>query len=75
MIITKWGYGCSAWRDGCKFSVGTICQKRITENQARMLITKGKSPLIKGFLSKSGKTFDAYLVLDGGSIKFEFPSK
>lgn len=73
MTVTKWGYGCSGWRDGCKFAVGAICQKKITENQARMLITKGKSPLIKGFVSKSGKTFEAYLVLDGANVTFEFP--
>ena len=75
MVIQKWGYGCSGWKDGCKFSVGTICKKTLTENQAKMLISKGKSPLIRGFTSKSGKPFDAYLVLDGTNIKFEFPSK
>ena len=75
MTINKWGYGCSGWREGCKFGVGTMCQKKLTENQVRILVTKGKSPLIKGFISKSGRSFDAYLRLDGTSIKFEFPEK
>lgn len=73
MSVTKWGYGCSGWKDGCKFGIGTLCQKRITENQARILISSGKSPLIKGFVSKTGRKFDAFLVLDGANIKFEFP--
>lgn len=73
MTVTKWGYGCSAWKDGCKFAIGTLCQKRITENQARILISTGKSPLIKGFISKAGRKFDAFLVLDGTNVKFEFP--
>lgn len=75
MTINRWGYGCSGWRDGCKFAVGTICQKKITENQARILVRNGKTPLIKGFIAKSGRKFDAYLKLDGTAVKFEFPEK
>lgn len=75
MTINKWGYGCSGWREGCKFGIGTICGKKLTENQARILASKKKSPLIKGFVSKAGKSFDAYLVLDGKDIKFEFPPR
>jgi DNA topoisomerase-3 len=75
MTINKWGYGCSGWRDGCKFGIGVICGKKLTENQARILVTKKKTPLIKGFTSKAGKSFDAYLVLDGKDIKFEFPPR
>ena len=75
MIIQKWGYGCSGWKDGCKFSVGEVCGKKLTENQARILVSSGRSPLIKGFHSKAGKTFDAYLRLDAGKVKFDFPSK
>ena len=29
--------------------------------------------MIKGFISKAGKKFDAMLKLDNGNIKFEFP--
>lgn len=71
--VKKWGYGCAGWRTGCKFSIGTICGKHITENQAKILLDKGKSPLIKGFVSKSGKKFDAFLVINAGKVEFEFP--
>ena len=71
----KWGYGCTGYADGCKFSINNeICGKKITENQAVSLITKGKTNIIKGFTGKSGKSFDAALKLDRttGKISFEF---
>lgn len=71
--VKKWGYGCTDWRTGCKFSIGTICSKHLTENQVKILLDKGKSPLIKGFVSKSGKKFDAFLTINAGKIEFEFP--
>jgi len=73
----KWGYGCSGYSDGCKFSVGEICGKKITESQVIALVNKGKTNVIKGFTAKSGKTFDASLVLDKstGKINFDFSKK
>ena len=73
----NWGYGCSGYSDGCKFSVGEICGKKITESQVIALITKGKTGVIKGFTAKSGKKFDAALWLDKntGKINFDFPEK
>ena len=70
----QWGYGCSGYKEGCKFSVGEICGKKITESQVISLITKGKTSVIKGFTAKSGKKFDAALWLDKntGKINFEF---
>ena len=73
VLIHKWGYGCSGWKEGCRFSISTICKKSLTANQAKILISTGKSPLIKGFTSKTGKKFDAFLVLMGANISFEFP--
>lgn len=72
-----WGYGCSGYKEGCKFSAGEICGKKITENQLVSLITKGKTGIIKGFKSKAGKEFDAHLVLEKstGKINFEFANK
>ena len=45
--------------------------------RALRLIEKGKTTLIKGLKSKSGKEFDAYLVVDKkqGKIGFEFANK
>lgn len=73
----QWGYGCSGYKEGCKFSVGEICGKKITESQVISLITKGKTSVIKGFTAKSGKKFDAALWLDKntGKINFEFLKK
>ena len=78
-VIKKNGYFCSAKREtGCGFSIGQeICGKKISDAQALRLIEKGKTTLIKGFKSKAGKEFDAYLVADkkDKKVKFEFPKK
>lgn len=70
------GFGCSNWRDGCHFVLWKtpICGKVLTPNQIRSLLKKGKTPLIKGFKSKSGKSFSAYLTWEDQSeakLKFE----
>lgn len=71
----KWGYGCSGYTDGCKFSIGTICGKTLTEKQVERLLTAKDSGLIKGFKSKAGKSFEAHLWLDeDNSVKFRFDS-
>ncbi len=71
---TKFGYGCSAFRDnGCKFSIGAvICGRSISKANVKMLLETGKTAKIKGFISKNGKNFDAFLKLDNGKVVFEF---
>lgn len=70
------GYGCSGFKDGCKFFVGEICKKKLTENQLKKLLTERDSGLIKGFISKNNKKFDAHLILDGqNKIVFKFVDK
>ena len=72
-----WGWGCSEYKTGCKFSIsGTVAKKKLTDKQAEALITKGATSLIKGFTGSKGK-FDAILVYDksSGRITFEFPKK
>ncbi|HZK83701.1 MAG TPA: DNA topoisomerase 3 [Desulfosporosinus sp.] len=71
------GFGCASWRDGCHFVLWKtpICGKVLTPNQIKSLLKKGKTPLIKGFKSKSGKSFAAYLVWENSAeakLKFEF---
>lgn len=51
-----------------------MSEKNITISNIKQLLQKGKTNLIKGFKSKSGKKFDAYLILQDEKIKFEFPS-
>ena len=71
------GFGCTNWRDGCRFVLWKtpICGKVLTPNQIKSLLKKGKTPLIKGFKSKSGKSFAAYLIWEDpveAKLKFEF---
>jgi DNA topoisomerase III len=79
IIEGKKGYGCQSWRQGCKFVVWKtpICGKVLTKTQIKSLLKKGKTALIKGFRSKTGKTFSAYLIWENsveGKIRFEFES-
>ena len=68
-------YRCSAWRSGCQFAIWkTIAGKRIGIRSAQALLKQGRSPVLKGFESKSGKPFDARLKLDGGEVRFDFGS-
>lgn len=71
---TRFGYGCSGYKDGCKFSTGNvICGKVISLDNMKKLLSDGETPLITGFVSqKSGKEFSAKLVLENGKVVFKF---
>lgn len=63
--------GCSEYRDGCKFVVWrTMAEKKLTDNQIKLLITKGKTGVLKGFKSKEGNPFDAALEFAEGRVRF-----
>lgn len=71
-------YSCESGKDGCGFVIWkTIAGKSISSVQAEKLLTKGTSDLLKGFVGKSGKSFDARLKLNKStySVEFEFPNK
>lgn len=73
----KFGYACSGYNEGCKFQIKyEICGKKITSAQAAMLLSSGRTSIIKGFKSKNGNSFDAILKLDRDkkSVAFEFPN-
>ena len=73
VVRTKFGYGCSNFRNGCKFTVSkTICQRTISISNIRMLLSSGRTSKIQGFISKSGKSFDAVLKLEDGKVVFDF---
>ena len=74
---TTFGYGCGNYREnGCKFGFrNVICKRTVSLENARLLLTEGKTALIKGFISKAGKPFDAFLTLQNGEVKFEFPPR
>ena len=69
---TENGFECAAHKDGCKFSIGTICGKKITEAQVRKLLTDGSTALIKGFKKKDGSKFNAKLKIENGKMAFEY---
>lgn len=76
VIENRKAYGCSNWRPengGCKFAIWKkIAKKRITRNQARELLSKGQTNVLRGFVSKNGKKFSARLKLESGEVVFEF---
>ncbi len=70
----KYGYGCSDYKNGCKFSVSSyICGRAISAKNMSMMLETGKTSVIKGFVSKkTGKLFDGALKLDGNGCIFDF---
>ncbi len=70
-------YGCTGYKDGCKFSVNiSICRRVISVGILRELIEKGKTPVLDGFVSsKSGKSFSAALKLENGRAVFDFEER
>ncbi|RNF40309.1 type IA DNA topoisomerase [Planococcus salinus] len=74
MIISNKGfYSCTEYTNGCKQSFpATFLKKRLSAKQIEYLCTKGKTPVMKGFVSKNGKKFNAKLVLEDGKLKMEF---
>ena len=73
IVKGRYGYGCRGYKEGCKFKIGgVICQRVISVTNAKMILETGRSSKIQGFVSKSGKPFDAYLKLVGDKVEFEF---
>lgn len=71
-------YSCSSGKDGCGFVIWkTIAGKSISQAQAEKLLNNGRTDLIKGFASKTGKSFNARLKLnpDTSVVEFEFENK
>ena len=66
VVETKKAYGCSTWKQtGCDFAIWKqISGKRLSEAQAKQLLTRGRTAQIKGFKSKAGKPYAAALKLD-----------
>jgi DNA topoisomerase-3 len=77
---TEQGYICeNSQRDAkaCKFKLGkTILEQPIEPAQAQKILADGKSDLLDKFISKAGKPFPAFLVMDAkGKITFDFPPR
>jgi DNA topoisomerase-3 len=77
---TEQGYICeNSQREAksCKFKIGkVILEQPIELAQAQKILADGKSDLLDKFISKAGKPFPAYLVMDAkGKITFDFPPR
>jgi DNA topoisomerase-3 len=75
VVETKKAYGCSAWKtSGCDFAIWkTVSGKRLSEGQARQLLTRRRTGQLKGFRSKAGKPYAAALKLDEDHrVRLEF---
>ena len=61
----------------CRFKINReILQQPIERPQAQKLLTAHKTDLLDKFISKSGKPFPAYLVMDDkGKVTFDFPPR
>ena len=61
----------------CRFKIGReILQQPIDPAQAQKLLAARKTDLLDKFISKAGKPFPAYLVMDDkGKVTFEFPPR
>ena len=69
------GWGCSRWRDGCRFVVWfETAGRRLSASQLRDLVTSGKTRRAR-FVSDRGVELDGRLVLDptadAGSARLE----
>ncbi|MEQ8173965.1 MAG: DNA topoisomerase 3 [Syntrophomonadaceae bacterium] len=73
VIESQKGYGCSGWKDGCKFVIWkVVAGMKISEYQAKKLLREGKTAVLKGFKSKTGKVFDTALKIEKGQVVFDF---
>ncbi len=80
MFETDSAYVCErsqAEKKPCKFKISkVILQRPIEREQAHKLLETKRTDLIDKFISKAGKPFPAYLVMDdAGKVTFEFPSR
>jgi len=52
-----------------------VCKRDISVDEAKKILTEGKSDLIEDFVSKRGRNFPAFLVLESNKVGFEFPPR
>ena len=77
---TDAGYLCEKSQSAtkpCKFKIGKlILEQPIEPAQAAKILATKKSDLLDKFISKAGKPFPAFLVMDAkGKVTFDFPER
>jgi len=69
-------YSCSRWKEGCGFYVWrTVAGRPLKPVEVTRLLEEGRTGLLRGFKSKAGRRFAAYLTLAESGITFAFPEK
>lgn len=69
----RYGYGCSGYKEGCKFRIPlSLCKRVIPISAAKSLLETGRAESLSGFVSKNGKPFSASLRLENGRVAFDF---
>ncbi len=75
------GYSCTGYDAGnpesCRFYIGKIADKELNLTQVKELLTNHKTSTIRGFKGKTGKKFDACLIMEKDEngkhvIRFDF---
>jgi len=84
VVEGKKGFGCSNWKNGCKFVIWkndkflATMKKKPTKTMVKALLKNGKAP-VKGLISKKGNKFEAIMKYEKNqeneyfSWKMEFP--
>ena len=65
VVRGKTAFGCVRFREGCTFRVPIeVHGKKLSDPQAKALLAKGRTPVMKGFVGAEGQKFDAAIGLD-----------
>ena len=67
-------YGCGRYNEGCSLTINTtIAGRKMKPADIAALCSEGRTPKLTGFISKTGRPFEATLVLsEAGRIEFSF---
>ena len=61
----KIAFGCARFREGCQFRLPLeLLGKKLSDSQVKSLLAKGRTQLIKGFVTGAGEKLDGALTLD-----------
>jgi len=61
----KTAFGCARFREGCQWRLpAEVLGKKLTDPQVKALLSKGRTQLMKGFVTGAGEKLDGALTLD-----------
>lgn len=72
IVKNRYNYGCRDYKN-CDFKINiSICGRTISKRNAELLLNSGQTSKIEGFISKTGKSFNAKLILSDNKVVFDF---